>query len=72
LKINFEQVHIRSMTLMSSTLQIRKYEYSGDLTIIVFVGIDTLSFYVINCEFVRRFILFVFSDFRFVLYWCTL
>ncbi|KEH32716.1 hypothetical protein MTR_4g134330 [Medicago truncatula] len=40
------------MTLASSTLQIRRheYEYSGDLNIIIFVGIDTLPFYAINMD----------------------
>jgi len=50
-KICFEQVQIRSMTLTSSTLQIRIHEC---------------------CEFVHRFILFVFIEFEFVLYLYTL
>ena len=59
-KINFEQVQIRSMTmtLASSTLQIRRHEYSGDLNIvilIIFVGIDTLPFYAINMDVVSLF-----------------
>jgi len=54
-KISFEQVQIRSMTmtLPSSTLQIRKHEYLGDLNIVIlviFVGIDTLTFYAINMD----------------------
>jgi len=38
-KISFEQVQIRSMrmTLASSTLQIRRREYSRDLNIVIFV-----------------------------------
>ncbi|KEH16663.1 transmembrane protein, putative [Medicago truncatula] len=38
------------MTLTSSTLQIRRHEYSGDMNIVIlviFVGIDTLPFYAI-------------------------
>jgi len=51
--IRFEQVHIRSMTmtLVSSTLQIRRHEYSGEINIVIlviFVCIDTLPFYAIN------------------------
>jgi len=42
-----------TMTLPSSTLQIRKHEYLGDLNIVIlviFVGIDTLTFYAINMD----------------------
>ncbi|AES77863.1 transmembrane protein, putative [Medicago truncatula] len=45
------------MTLASSTLQIRRPEYSGDIniiTLVIFVGICTLPFYAINMD--------VFSD----------
>ncbi|KEH19591.1 transmembrane protein, putative [Medicago truncatula] len=41
------------MTLASSTLQIRRHGYSGDINIIiliVFVGISTLLFYAINMD----------------------
>ncbi|RHN40755.1 hypothetical protein MtrunA17_Chr8g0358241 [Medicago truncatula] len=41
------------MTLTSSTLQIRRHEYSGDLNIVIlviFVGIGTLPFYAINMD----------------------
>ncbi|KEH25859.1 transmembrane protein, putative [Medicago truncatula] len=38
------------MTLASSTLQIRRHEYSGDLNIVIFVGICILSFYAINMD----------------------
>ncbi|KEH18679.1 transmembrane protein, putative [Medicago truncatula] len=38
------------MTLASSTLQIRRHEYFGDLNIVIFVGISTLSFYAINMD----------------------
>jgi hypothetical protein len=45
--------------LASSMLQIRRYEYSGDLNIVilvVFVGIDTLPpFYAINMDDVSLF-----------------
>jgi len=66
-----------TMTLASSTLQIRRHEYSGDFNIVIlviFVGISTLFFYAINMDVVsvHRFILFVFSEFEFVLYLYTL
>jgi len=59
-KISFEQVQIRSMTmtLASSTLQIRKHEYFRDLNIVIlviFVGICTLPFYAINMDVVSLF-----------------
>ena len=54
-KISFEQVHIQSMTLTSSTLQIRRHDYFGDLTIIIFVSMYTLSFYAINVDDVSLF-----------------
>ncbi|KEH30687.1 transmembrane protein, putative [Medicago truncatula] len=41
------------MTLASSTLQIRRHDYSGDLNIVIlliFVGIDALPFYAINMD----------------------
>ncbi|KEH34927.1 hypothetical protein MTR_3g074430 [Medicago truncatula] len=38
------------MTLASSTLQIRRHEDSGDLNIVIFVGIGTLPFYAINMD----------------------
>jgi len=47
-----------TMTLASSTLQIRRHEYSGDFNIVIlviFVGIDTLSFYAINMDVVSLF-----------------
>jgi len=67
-KISFEQVQIRSitMTLTSSTLQIRRHEYSGDMNIIILficVGICTLSFYAINMDAVS---LFTYSSFSFL------
>jgi len=46
------------MTLASSTLQIRKHEYFGNLNIVIlviFVGIDTLTFYAINMDVVSLF-----------------
>jgi hypothetical protein len=60
-KINFEQVQIWSMTrtLASSTLQIQRHEYSGDMNIVIlvlFVGICILPFYAINMDVVSLFI----------------
>jgi len=48
------------MTLASSTLQIRKHEYFGDLNIVMFVGIGTMPFYAINMDVVS---LFTYSSF---------
>jgi len=63
-QISFDPVQIQSMTLVSSTLQIWKHGYSGDLNIVICVGICTLPFYVINMDVVsHRFIIFVFSEF---------
>jgi len=67
-KISFEKVQIRSMpmTLTPSTLQIRRHEYFRDLNIVIlviFVGIDTLSFYAINIDVVS---LFTDSSFSFL------
>jgi len=67
-KISFEQVQIWSMTmtLVSSTLQIRRHEYSGDINIVIlviFVGIGTLPFYAINMDVVS---LFTYSSFLFL------
>jgi len=47
-----------TMTLASSTLQIRRHEYSGDINIVIlviFVRIDTLPFYAINMDAVSLF-----------------
>jgi len=47
-----------TMTLASSTLQIRKHEYFGDLNIVIlviFIGINTMSFYAINVDVVSLF-----------------
>jgi len=41
------------MTFVSSTLQIRRHEYSDDLNIVIFVifvGISTMPFYAINMD----------------------
>jgi len=43
------------MTLESSTLQIQRHKYSGDLNIVICVGFSTLSFYVINMDVVSLF-----------------
>jgi hypothetical protein len=61
--VSFEQVHIQSITLASSTLQTRKREYSRDLNIVIFVGLGTMSFYAININVV---ILFAYSFFLFL------
>jgi len=49
-KISFEKVHIQSMILKSSTLEIRRQEYSGALNIVLFEVIDTLPYYAINMD----------------------
>ena len=59
-KISFEQLQIQSMTmtLASSTLQIRRNEYSEDFNIVmllIFVGISTFPFYAINMDVVSLF-----------------
>ncbi|RHN42006.1 hypothetical protein MtrunA17_Chr8g0372161 [Medicago truncatula] len=51
------------MTLESSTLQIRRQGYSGDLNIVICVGFSTLPFYVINMDDVS---LFTDSSFSFL------
>ncbi|AES63810.1 transmembrane protein, putative [Medicago truncatula] len=43
------------MTLTSSMLQIRRHGYSGDLNIVICVGICTLPFYAINMDVVSLF-----------------
>jgi len=48
-------MQIQSMTLASSTLQIRRHDYSGDLNIVICVGICTLPFYAINMDDVSLF-----------------
>jgi len=53
--ISFDPVQIQSMTLVSSTLQIRRHGYSGDLNIVICVGICTLSFYAINMDVMSMF-----------------
>jgi len=53
-QISFDPVQIQSMTLASSTLQIR-HGYSGDLNIVICVGICTLPFYAINMDDVSLF-----------------
>jgi len=48
-----------TMTLASSTLQIRRHEYSRDFNIVIlviFVGIGTLPFHAINMDAVSLFI----------------
>ncbi|AES67114.1 transmembrane protein, putative [Medicago truncatula] len=54
-QISFDPVQIQSMTLASSTLQIRKHGYSRDLNIVICVGICTLPFYAINMDVVNLF-----------------
>jgi len=48
-------VQLQLMTLASSTLQIRRHDYSGDLNIVICVGICTLPFYAINMNVVSLF-----------------
>ena len=62
-QISFDPVHIKSMTLESSTLQIRRHEYSGDLIIVICVGFSILPFYAINMDVVC---LFTHSSFLFL------
>ena len=54
--INFDLVQIQSMSLASSTLQIRQHGYFGDLNIVICVGFCTLSFYIINMDVVSLFV----------------
>jgi len=54
-QINFDPVQIQSMTLTSSTLQIRIHGYSKDLNIIMCVGICTFPFHAINMDVVSLF-----------------
>jgi hypothetical protein len=54
-QISFDIVQIRSMTLESFTLQIQRHGYSGDLNIVICVGICTLSFYAIDMDVVSLF-----------------
>ena len=67
-----------TMTLASPTLQIQKYKYFRDLNVVIlviFVGIGTLPFYVINMDVVSLFtnssFLFL-AKFKFVFYRCTI
>jgi len=62
-QISFDQV--QSMTLMSSTLQIRRLDYSKDLNIHIWrlMYVAVLCYSRGCCEFVHRFILFVLSKF---------
>jgi len=53
--ISFDPVQIQSMTLVSSTLQIWRHGYSGNLNIVICVGICTLSFYAINMDVMSMF-----------------
>ena len=54
-QISLDPVQIQSMTLASSTLQIRRHGYSGDLNIVICVGICTLLFYAVNMDVVSLF-----------------
>ncbi|AES65678.1 transmembrane protein, putative [Medicago truncatula] len=54
-KINFDQVHIQSITFASPTLQIWKHEYFGGLNIVMFVDTCTLPFYAINMNIMSLF-----------------
>ncbi|AES61589.1 transmembrane protein, putative [Medicago truncatula] len=59
-QISFDPVQIQSMIVESSTLQIQRHGYSGDLKIVICVGICTLPFYAINMDVVS---LFTYSSF---------
>jgi len=48
-------MQIKSMTLVLSTLQIRRHEYSEDLNIVKFVGLCILLLYAINMDAVKLF-----------------
>jgi hypothetical protein len=61
-QISFDQEKIQSMTLMLSTLHIRSHVYFGDLDMVIFAGLSTLWYYVINMNIVN---LFVDSSFLF-------
>jgi len=54
-QISFDPMQIQSMILASSMLQIRRHDYSGDLNIVICLGICTLSFYAINMHVVSLF-----------------
>ncbi|AES64122.1 transmembrane protein, putative [Medicago truncatula] len=54
-EISFDPVQIQSMILVLSTLQIRRHGYSGDLNMVICVGICILSFYAINMDVVSMF-----------------
>ncbi|AES65362.1 hypothetical protein MTR_2g038370 [Medicago truncatula] len=53
-QISFDLVQIQSTILASSTLQIQIHDYSGDLNIVICVGICTLSFYAINMDDLKK------------------
>ncbi|CAJ2639951.1 unnamed protein product [Trifolium pratense] len=55
--------------IWASTLQIRRHGYFGDFNFIILFVVGILPLYAINSDavsFVRRFILYVFSDVDFV------
>jgi len=54
-QMSFDSVQIKSMTLESSTLQIRRHRYSGDLNIVICVGFSTFPFYAMNMDVVSQF-----------------
>ncbi|RHN47522.1 hypothetical protein MtrunA17_Chr7g0253901 [Medicago truncatula] len=54
-QISLDPVQIQSMNLASSTLQILRHEYFGDLNIVISVGFCILPCYVINMDAVSLF-----------------
>ena len=67
-KIGFSQLQIQPM-IWASTLQIRRHGYFGDFNFIILFVVGILPLYAINSDavsFVRRFILYVFSDVDYV------
>ena len=68
-KIGFSQLQIQPM-IWASTLQIRRHGYFGDFNFIILFVVGILPLYAINLDavnFVRRFILYVFSDADYVI-----
>jgi len=51
----FDTMHIQSMTLTSSSLQIQKHENFGDLNIVICVAFCNLLYYAINMDGVNLF-----------------
>jgi hypothetical protein len=54
-KIEVDLVQIQLMTLVSSTLQIRRHEYFAHFNIVKYVGLSKLPFYAIHMDVVNLF-----------------